>query len=245
MPSLYNSNAVPHLIFTLYSLVFILSLPSRDKSDILKKIRKRKLNMNKLHFKYGAMGSSKTAQALMTRFNYEEKGSKTWLIKPSTDVRDGVSVLRSRIGLEAEATVIPPDVNITDMLEVRYMDGDNIEVIIADEAQFFTEKQVWQLREIVSKYDITVICYGLRTDFRCKLFPGSKALFELADDIDEISSACHCGHKAFVNARFDENGKVTVLGPQVALGGNDRYESMCWTCWRKALRDNGFNDGIV
>ncbi|MBQ7638307.1 MAG: thymidine kinase [Clostridia bacterium] len=200
--------------------------------------------MNKLHFKYGAMGSSKTAQALMTRYGYEEKGAKTWLIKPATDSRDGVSVLRSRIGLEAEATVIAPDVDIREMLEVLILDGENIEVIIADESQFFTEKQVWELREIVSRYDLTVICYGLRTDFRCRLFPGSKALLELADDIDEIASACKCGHKAFVNARFDENGRVTVEGPQVALGSDDRYESMCWTCWREALRENGYTGDI-
>ena len=201
--------------------------------------------MHKLYFKYGAMGSSKTAQALMTRFNYEEKGTHVWLIKPATDVRDGVAVLRSRIGLEAEAFIIPPEMNIKEMFSVLRMDGAGYEVIIADEAQFFTETQIWQLREIVSEYDIPVICYGLRTDFQCKLFPGSKALFQLADDITEIKSVCNCGHKAFVNARFDENGKVTFEGPQVALGGNDRYESMCWTCWRKALKENGFENVSV
>ena len=196
----------------------------------------------KLYFKYGAMGSSKTAQALMTRFNSEEKGSKVWLIKPSTDNRDGAAILRSRIGLEAEADIITPEMNIRKIFDVMRMDGENYKVIISDEAQFFTEEQIWQLREIVSDYNIPVFCFGLRTDFQCRMFPGSKALLQLADDIIEIKSVCNCGHKAFVNARFDENGKVTIEGPQVALGGNDRYESMCWTCWRKALKENGFDN---
>lgn len=198
--------------------------------------------MHKLYFRYGAMGSSKTAQALMTRFNYEEKGSHVWLIKPATDVRDGRAILRSRIGLEAEAFIIPPEMNIKEMYSVLRMDGAGYDVIISDESQFFTEKQIWQLREIVSEYNIPVICFGLRTDFQCKLFPGSKALFQLADDITEVKSVCNCGHKAFVNARFDKNGKVTFEGPQVALGGNDRYESMCWTCWRRSLKENGFEN---
>lgn len=191
------------------------------------------------------MGSTKTAQALMTRFNYEEKGSKVWLVKSATDVRDGAEILRSRIGLEARAFVIPPEMDVLAVFEVLQQDGANYEVIIADEAQFFTEKQIWQFREIVSRCNINVICFGLRTDFRCQLFPGSRALFQLADDIVEIPSVCTCGHKTMVNARFDENGKVTVEGPQVALGGNDRYEAMCWTCWYKALKENGFDHPIL
>ena len=197
--------------------------------------------MNKLIFKYGSMGSTKTAQALMTRYNYEEKGSHVWLVKSSADTRDGAEILRSRIGLEARAYVISPKMNIKKMFELSRMDGANYEVIIADEAQFFTEEQIWQFRQIVSEYDVTVICFGLRTDFRCELFPGSKALFQLADEISEITSVCTCGHKTMVNARFDEYGKVTAEGPQVALGGNDKYEAMCWTCWYKALKENGFD----
>ena len=143
--------------------------------------------MNKLYFKYGVMGSSKTAQALMTKFNYEEKGSKVWLIKPATDVRDGLQLLRSRIGLEANAFVVPPEMDLKEMFSVLQMDGAVYDVIIADEAQFFTEKQIWQLREIVSEYNIPVMCFGLRTDFRCRLFPGSKALFQVADDILDVT----------------------------------------------------------
>ena len=199
-------------------------------------------NMGKLIFKYGAMDSSKTAQALMTRYNYEEKGTRVWLVKSSADTRDGADILRSRIGLQANAFVITPSMNVKQLFEVQRMDGMNYEVIIADEAQFFTEAQIWQFREIASEYDIPVICYGLRTDFRCELFPGSKALFQLADDITEIGSVCNCGQKATVNARFNGEGKVTVEGPQVEIGGNDKYEGMCWTCWRKALRKNGLEE---
>ena len=197
--------------------------------------------MSKLVFKFGAMGSSKTAQALMTRYNYEAKGTRVWLVKSSADTRDGADILRSRIGLQASAFVITPNMNVKDLYEVQRMDGDSYEVIIADEAQFFTEAQIWQFREIASQYDVVVICYGLRTDFRCQLFPGSKALFQLADDIEEIASVCKCGRKTVVNARIAD-GKVTVEGPQVEIGGNDKYESLCWTCWREALKENGVED---
>ena len=198
--------------------------------------------MSKLIFKYGSMDSSKTAQALMTRYSYEAKGTRVWLVKSSADTRDGADILRSRIGLQASAFVITPGMNVKELFEVQRMDGENYEVIIADEAQFFTEDQIWQFREIASLYNVLVICYGLRTDFRCQLFPGSKALFQLADDIEEIGSVCRCGRKTVVNARFGENGKVTIHGPQVEIGGNDKYESLCWTCWRNALRDNGVTD---
>ena len=198
--------------------------------------------MSKLIFKYGSMDSSKTAQALMTRYSYEAKGTRVWLVKSSADTRDGADILRSRIGLQASAFVITPGMNVKELFEVQRMDGENYEVIIADEAQFFTEEQIWQFREIASAFNVTVICYGLRTDFRCQLFPGSKALFQLADDIEEIGSVCRCGRKTVVNARLGADGKVTIHGPQVEIGGNDKYESLCWTCWRNELRANGVTD---
>ena len=199
--------------------------------------------MGKLIFKYGSMGSSKTAQALMTRYNYEAKGTRVWLVKSAADTRDGADILRSRIGLEAHAFVVTPSMNVKELFEVQRMDGVNYEVVIADEAQFFTEEQIWQFREIASDHDVPVICYGLRTDFRCQLFPGSRALFMLADDIEEIASVCRCGRKTVVNARMDPAGQVIVEGPQVEIGGNDKYESMCWTCWRNALRESGVPAG--
>lgn len=189
--------------------------------------------MSKLYFRYGPMGSSKTAQVLMTRFNYIEKGYNVWLIKPSIDNRDGNNIIRSRIGIEAEAYNIAPD---NDILEL-YKNDEKInvcQVIIADESQFFTRDQILQLRKIVSYYDIPVFCYGLRTDFRCRLFPGSEALFELADDITDIKSVCRCGQKAIVTARFID-GKIVSKGEQILIGGNDLYEGMCWTCWNNLL----------
>ena len=190
--------------------------------------------MAKLYFKYGAMGSSKTAQALMTKFNYEEKGQKVWLIKPSLDTRDGKTVIKSRIGLKAEASVIKPD---TDILDAYWLfpESEAPDVIIVDEAQFLTYNQIGQLRIIVSYHDTPVICFGLRTDFQGKLFEGSKALFELADSISEIKSICKCGNKAIINARFDDNGKVVAEGPQICIGGNEKYEALCFKCWYDAI----------
>lgn len=187
--------------------------------------------MAKLYFKYGAMGSSKTANALITRFNYQERDMKVWLIKPSIDDRDGANVIRSRIGLEAVADVITPDADIFALFEAGHKDCNTV---IADECQFFTPEQVDQLRKIVDVYDIPVLCFGLRTDFLTHLFPGSLRLFEVADSITEIKTICSCGDKAIVNARIDENGHVVTTGSQILIGGNDSYIAMCHKCWKKA-----------
>ena len=187
--------------------------------------------MAKLYFKYGAMGSSKTANALITRFNYQERDMKVWLIKPSIDNRDGANIIRSRIGLEAEADVMTPDTDIFSLFEESHRDCD---VIITDECQFFTTEQVDQLRKIVDVYNLPVMCFGLRTDFLTNLFPGSRRLFEVADSITEIKTICSCGSKATVNARIDENGNVVTTGSQILLGGNDSYIAMCHKCWKKA-----------
>lgn len=177
------------------------------------------------------MGSSKTANALITRFNYQERDMKVWLIKPSIDDRDGANVIRSRIGLEAVADVITPDADIFALFEAGHKDCNTV---IADECQFFTPEQVDQLRKIVDVYDIPVLCFGLRTDFLTHLFPGSLRLFEVADSITEIKTICSCGDKAIVNARIDENGHVVTTGSQILIGGNDSYIAMCHKCWKKA-----------
>ena len=132
--------------------------------------------MAKLYFKYGAMGSSKSAQALITQFNYEELGMRVWLIKPSIDDRDGASIVKSRVGLFREADVIFPEDNLYD----RYQAGEHYDVIIADEAQFFTPEQIDQLRQIVDEADLPVLCFGLRTDFLTHLFPGSRRLMAVS-----------------------------------------------------------------
>lgn len=188
--------------------------------------------MAKLYFKYGAMGSSKSAQALITQFNYEELGMSVWLIKPSVDDRDGADIVRSRIGLFRQADVIFPQDNLLE----RYRQAGTFDVIIADEAQFLTPEQIDQLRQIVDEQDVPVLCFGLRTDFLTHLFPGSRRLLELADSITEIKTVCACGAKATVNARLDSQGRILTQGDQVFLGGNDSYVAMCHRCWRKRIR---------
>ena len=191
--------------------------------------------MAKLYFKYGAMGSSKTAQALITKYNYEENGMQVWLIKPSADTRDGMDILRSRIGLYAQVQVMDPQ---TDIYEIFRASHQGSHVVIADEAQFFTPQQIDQLRTIVDDFAVPVICYGLRTDFMCNLFPGSRRLMEVADSFQEIKTVCDCGVKATVNARIDSDGYVVTEGAQVVLGGNDSYIAMCHKCWKAAIRDH-------
>ncbi len=192
--------------------------------------------MAKLYFKYGAMGSSKTAQALITKYNYEENDLKVWLIKPSADVRDGAATLRSRIGLEARVEVIPPEADVLERF-VREKEG-SCDVIIVDECQFLSEAQIDQLRAIVDEHNVPVMCFGLRTDFQTKLFPGSLRLMEVADTIQEIKTICDCGAKATVNARIDGEGHIVTQGAQVVLGGNDSYIAMCHKCYVRGIREH-------
>ena len=188
--------------------------------------------MSKLYFKYGAMGSSKTAQALITKFNYEELGMSVWLIKPGTDTRDGADVIKSRIGLTAKAEVIMPE----DDIIAAYRRAGKHDVIIADEAQFLTPEQIDGLRQLVDDEDLPVLCFGLRTDFLTHFFPGAQRLMELADSLTEIKTICACGRKATVNARIDERGRIVTEGSQVLLGGNDRYIAMCHKCWKDRIK---------
>ncbi len=190
--------------------------------------------MAKLYFKYGAMGSSKTAQALITRFNYEERNMKTLLLKPAVDTRDGADVVRSRIGLEAEAIAVSAETDLYAFYRDLHREA---QVIIVDECQFLTPEQVDQLGQVVIDFDVPVLCFGLATDFLTHLFPGSRRLFEIAESISEIKSVCACGAKATVNARLDDEGRVVFAGDQVVLGGNDRYQAMCRRCWLQRKRE--------
>ena len=200
--------------------------------------------MSKLYFKFGAMASSKTANALMTRFNYEEKGNHVWLIKPDLDNRDDyvdehgmrVTVVKSRIGLSAVADVVGRDEDILRRF-ASVRDSAPVDVIICDECQFLTAEQVDQLKYIAECCDTPVLCFGLRSDFRTQLFDGSKRLFEIADSITEIKSVCRCGKKAIVNARLGADGRVVVEGDQIEIGGNDKYEGMCWGCWQQRIKE--------
>ena len=192
--------------------------------------------MAKLYFKYGAMGSSKTAQALITKYNYEENDMKVWLIKPSADTRDGAQVLRSRIGLQAAVEVMVPGQNIYDVYAAEH--NGSCHAVIVDECQFMTGEQIDQLRAIVDDFNVPVMCFGLRTDFQTKLFPGSRRLMEVADTIQEIRTICDCSAKATVNARIDADGYIVTEGAQVVLGGNDSYIAMCHRCWVKGIKEH-------
>lgn len=189
--------------------------------------------MAKLYFKYGVMGSSKSAQALITKFNYEEQGMRVWLIKPAKDTSYGLELVRSRIGLEEKGDAFGQEVDLFGVFQER--EKEFYEVIIVDDAQFLAPSQVEQLRDIVDIYNVPVLCFGLRTDFRTKLFPGSTRLLELADSISELKTICACGKKATVNARLDQGGNVITQGEQVYLGGHESYRPMCYRCWKKAI----------
>lgn len=193
--------------------------------------------MPKLYFKYGTMGSSKTAQALMCKFNYEEKGFKVLLMKNLVDKRDmqnGKVVVKSRIGLFAECKTFEKDTNLFEMVKKEGFLKNNC-VVIVDEAQFLTKKQVEELKE-VSNY-VPVLCYGLLTNFKTELFEGSKRLVEIADSLHELKSVCSCGKKSNVNARL-VNGKVVTDGSEILIGGNESYEAMCFDCFKKLQQNN-------
>ena len=192
--------------------------------------------MAKLYFKYGAMGSSKTAQALITKYNYEENDLRVWLLKPSADIRDGAHTISSRIGLSAEADILTPEMDAYAWFREK-LEGQ-CDVIIVDECQFLTPEQIDQLRRIVDDCGIPVMGFGLRTDFQTKLFPGSLRLMEIADTIQEIKTICDCGAKATVNARIDSQGHIVTQGAQVFLGGNDSYIAMCHKCYVKGIQEH-------
>ena len=202
----------------------------------LRRKSKGVLCMAKLYFRYGVMGSSKSAQALITKFNYEEQGMRVWLMKPAADTRYGADKVHSRIGLEQPADVIDDDMDLYEVFRDR--EREFYDVIIVDEAQFLQPAHVEQLREIVDYYNVPVFCFGLRTDFRTRLFPGSARLFELADSVTELKTVCTCGGKAMVNARIDAEGRVVTEGEQFLLGGNESYRPMCYKCWKKAALES-------
>ena len=183
--------------------------------------------MAKLYFRYGVMGSSKTANALMVRYNYEERGQKALMVKPAVDQRDGERIVTSRIGLTHGCIYFS---------ELKAMTPEEItanQCIIVDEAQFLTKDDVYFLTELVDTLKIPVICYGLRADFKGDLFPGSEALLAWADIIEEVKTICWCGKKATYNARFDERGVVLKEGDQVVLGANDCYIGLCRKHWKE------------
>ncbi|MDE6575293.1 MAG: thymidine kinase [Muribaculaceae bacterium] len=188
----------------------------------------------KLYFRYGTMGSAKTALLLTTAYNFEERHMDYMCMKPVVDTRESSNVIRSRIGIERECRWIYANTNLYELARELYKEkGRLVDWFLIDEAQFLTAAQVDQLSRVVDDFGSNVICYGLRTDFKTNLFEGSRRLFEIADTIDEIKSTCNCGHKTIVNARIDTDGNIVEEGAQVEIGGDDRYVAVCRRCWRR------------
>ncbi|MCM1519329.1 MAG: thymidine kinase [Lachnoclostridium sp.] len=187
----------------------------------------------KLYFRYGTMGSAKTALLLTQAYNFEERGMKYVCLKPVIDTRESTNVIKSRIGIERECRWIYHDTDLYAYFKEAFIEsGEVTDWILVDESQFLTPDQVDQLARVVDDFGCNVICYGLRTDFQSNLFEGSRRLFEIADTIDEIKSTCTCGRKTIINARIDKNGDFVEEGAQVEIGGDDRYIAVCRKCWR-------------
>lgn len=190
--------------------------------------------MADLKFFYGCMGSAKTLRLLTTAYNFEEKGIPFLVYKPKLDTRDGLNIIRSRAGLERDCVSV--DGNFNFLNEVTEITKEyHAKFILIDEAQFLTTEQVDQLSLIVDNLNINVFCYGLRTDFKTNLFEGSRRLFEIANDLEEIPSMCECGKRTLVNARFDEFGNIIFDGEQVQIGGDERYKSICRKCYNNKM----------
>jgi thymidine kinase len=188
------------------------------------------------------MNGGKSLNLLSTAYNLEENDIQIMVLKPSLDTRDGEGVIRSRAGLERKCIMVDGDMNLYKAIKayrnVLASQLETLKWVIVDEAQFLTEEQIDQLSDVVDFLDINVMCFGLRTDFQSHLFPGSKRLFGIADDLEEIKSSCECGEKkSSINARFDENGEIITEGSQVEIGGNDKYKAICRKCWKNKIRD--------
>lgn len=186
----------------------------------------------KLYFRYGTMGSAKTAMLLTNAYNFDERGIAYLCFKPATDTREETNVIRSRIGIERECRLIFPETDIYSEISSMNESGAKMpDWILVDEAQFLSATQIDQLARIVDDFGCNIICYGLRTDFKTNLFEGSRRLLEIADTIEEVKSTCSCGGKTIVNARIDSKGNIITEGEQVEIGGNDRYMAVCRRCW--------------
>ena len=199
----------------------------------------------KLYFRYGTMGSAKTALLLTSAYNFEERGMKYVCMKPIIDTREDRNVIKSRIGIERECQWIYHETDLYQLAQELF--EENMAVIdwfLIDEAQFLTPEQVDQLARIVDDFGSNVVCYGLRTDFKSNMFEGSRRLFEIADTIDEIKSTCTCGRKTIINARIDANGDFVEDGAQVEIGGDDRYIAVCRKCWRNKRIEQSSRDAL-
>jgi len=192
--------------------------------------------MAKLYFHYSTMNAGKSTLLLQASYNYRERGMDTYLITARLDNRAGEGKIGSRIGIEADADTFETGDDMFAKIEARLAQGE-VACIFIDEAQFLTPDQVWQLARVVDDLRVPVMAYGLRVDFQGKLFPGSATLLALADEMREARTICHCGKKATMVIRQDENGKALIDGDQVQIGGNETYVSLCRKHWREAVGD--------
>tara|TARA_B100001248_G_scaffold3932_1_gene2958 strand:- start:243 stop:827 length:585 start_codon:yes stop_codon:yes gene_type:complete len=193
--------------------------------------------MAKLYFSYSTMNAGKSTVLLQASHNYGERGMKTMLFTAELDNRSKVGNISSRIGLSEKASTFNNDDNLFSSVEER-LNTDKISCVFVDEAQFLTEKQVWELSDVVEILNIPVMCFGLRTDFQGKLFEGSSSLLAIADELKEIKTICHCGKKANMVVRVDSNGKVLKEGAQIEIGGNEKYISLCRKHWKNEMENN-------
>ena len=195
--------------------------------------------MAKLYFYYSAMNAGKTTTLLQSAHNYRERGMRTAILTPRLDHRAGTGVVASRIGLRAEGEAFDRDQDLEALIRADIAARGALHCVLVDEAQFLSRAQVWQLSEVVDDLRIPVLCYGLRTDFRGELFEGSQYLLAWADELTEIKTICHSGKKATMTVRVDEAGRAVHDGPQVEIGGNDRYISVSRKEYKKVMRGEG------
>lgn len=190
--------------------------------------------MASLYFTYSAMNAGKSTSLLQVAYNYEERGQHVLLLTPAIDNRAGQGVIGSRLGLQRQALAFTRQTDLKALLQARHSQR-HIDCVLLDEAQFLTEQQVWQLSDVVDVLGIPVMCYGIRTDAFGQAFEGSAILLAIADKLVEMKTICHCGRKATMSLRVDEQGNAVKIGAQVAIGGNERYLSCCRKHWREAL----------
>ena len=183
------------------------------------------------------MNAGKSTVLLQASHNYGERGMKTMLFTAELDNRSKVGNISSRIGLSEKASTFNNDDNLFSSVEKR-LKKDKISCVFVDEAQFLTDKQVWELSDVVEILKVPVMCFGLRTDFQGKLFEGSSSLLAIADELKEIKTICHCGKKANMVVRVDSNGKVLKVGAQIEIGGNEKYISLCRKHWKNEMENN-------
>lgn len=195
--------------------------------------------MAKLYFYYSAMNAGKTTTLLQSAHNYRERGMRVLILTPRLDHRAGSGVVASRIGLKAEGTAFTQDADLERLIHDDIARHGKLDCVLVDEAQFLSRAQVWQLSEVVDELRIPVLCYGLRTDFRGELFEGSQYLLAWADEMSEIKTICHTGKKATMTVRVDDDGRAVQDGPQVEIGGNERYVSVSRAEFKKIARGEG------